>query len=90
MSPKKKSKESTRVQRSEPHFRHTDGAFLSTAVMLKMRKKLANTDPNVTAEEWLEHFKLGPTGIPPETCWYDGDGKARINKFLYIQGVSFD
>ena len=51
-----KSKEVTRVLRSEPNLHDVDSACLWTQITQKVWKRLPNIDPNVTAEQWLEQL----------------------------------
>ena len=53
------SKAFTNVLRLEPNFHGVDGACLWTVVIKKVRDRLPNIDPNVTAKQWVDQSKLG-------------------------------
>ena len=61
--PKMISNEFARILRSEPNFHDVDGACLWRLVVQKVRERLPNIDPNVTAEKWLEQLKLGSNRV---------------------------
>ena len=67
------SKGFTIISRSEPHFQDIDGALPWKSVIQKVRNRLPNTDPNETAEEWLEQLKWRSNSVRFETCWHKHD-----------------
>ena len=71
--PKMFSKEFSSVLRSEAAFHDVDGACVWTSVTQKVRKRLPNFHPNLSAEQWLEQLKLCSSRVHVGTCGYNSD-----------------
>ena len=76
------SKAFTIISRSEPNFHDIDGPCLWTSVRQKVRNRLPNIDPNVTAEV-CSTFLLRSIRVRFETCWRKHDDDTPV----YIQAI---